>query len=432
MGAWPAQLMKRTLPSLGMLVVLAIADVPAVAADSVQAQADDGALATAPSDAMAAQDAATAQAVREALQQDALLNADLIQVAASRGMVKLDGRQPLLLALDRAVEVAEAVPGVRQVVDSMELWPRREVDGARLEADIVYALLTDPTTDRGELTVEAGDFGDVTLRGTVDSGAERRAAELLVKSIAGVQEVANEIQVNRGSARLDGEILDDVRRTLQWNARVDSDGIDVSVRDGVVTLAGEVGDGAQKRHAALASWVAGVAQVNTTALKVVPTRLRSAAVAALRTDAEIEAAVRRAIQAQPRLSMALIDVSVGKGVVTLLGTVASLRSKRIAHDLPLSVLGVRKVRDRIKIGGLIAESYDEAELRVRVERALSLNSLTADDAIRAQVRKGAVTLTGKVDRRSSREAAESLAESVPGVRSVKNQLIVAADSAAST
>jgi osmotically-inducible protein OsmY len=377
--------------------------------------------------ALASPDMELEQTVRRELALSPLIAADQIDVSAADGIVTLRGTQPLLLGIDRAARIAEEVPGVRQVVSSLELSQRREVDGAKLEYDIRYALLTDPATERGKIAVEAGDFGDVTLSGTVDSGAQRRLATLIVMSIAGVQSVNNQIEVDRGVARFDSEIVADVRRGLRWDVNVNSARIVVSAKDGVVTLSGAVRDGAERRRAANLSWVTGVRKVDVTPLQVTPHTTgtkRPPDPPSERFDAAISGAVRRAIDAHPRLTYAQVDVMVRQGIVTLRGTVASLQAKRIARSIPLRLLGVRDVHDQLRIGGLIAQSYDDAEIRRRVERALALNRLTVGNPIAARVRQSAVRLTGEVDRQYSRRVAEELVEGVPGVSSITNELSV--------
>lgn len=377
--------------------------------------------------AAASSDAELEQAVRRELALSPLIAMERVDVHAADGIVTLVGDQPLLLELDRAARVAEGVPGVRQVVNSLELSQRREVDGARLEYNIRYALLTDPATERGRIAVEAGDFGDVTLTGTVDNGAQRRLAAQIVMSIAGVQSVDNLIEVDRGVSRPDTEIVADVRRGLRWDVNVNSATIVVSAKDGVVTLSGAVRSGAEKRRASNLSWVAGVRQVDVVPLQVTPHMTATKQPPdppSGQFDAATADAIRRAIKAHPRLPYAQIDVTVKQGIVTLRGTVASLQAKRIARSISLGLLGVRDVRDRVRIGGLIAQLYDDAEIRRRVERALALNSLTAGHPMEVQVRKGAVQLTGEVDWQYSRGVAEELAEAVPGVLAVRNELNV--------
>lgn len=83
--------------------------------------------------------------------------------------------------------------------------------------------------------------GTVTLRGTVPSFKQRRAAVADAKATEGVDRVIDDLDVRW----LDDDVRDDelrgvVLQTLIWDAEVPAEFIDVKVRDGWVTLKGEV------------------------------------------------------------------------------------------------------------------------------------------------------------------------------------------------
>jgi osmotically-inducible protein OsmY len=111
-----------------------------------------------------------------------------------------------------------------------------------LEDDVIARLEDDPRiADSAEIAV-AGDGGIVTLRGTVGRFSQRRAAEQDARSAHGVYEVINHLKVNLLGAdrRQDDEIRGAALQRLIWDAEVSSDLIDVKVRDGWVTLKGDV------------------------------------------------------------------------------------------------------------------------------------------------------------------------------------------------
>lgn len=357
-----------------------------------------------------------------ALRRDPLVDASTIEIDANNQVLTLTGTQPMLIARDRATYLVEALRGVRQVTNAIDVVSGRDVDGERLESDIIYTLLTDPATERNEFTVEANNTGNVILRGAVDSGAERSIAEQIVKSIAGVRSVINEVGIRNVEQRPDDEILADVRRVLQWDAYVDSGDIQVDVKDGIVTLSGNVRSPAEKRRIVGLSWVAGVKQVNVVPLRVVQARKAVGARLEQQSDEAVAEAVRLALARDPRVSAGDIEVKVRNRVVTLTGTVQDLRSKRIAARTPYGIMDVASVRDRLRLPE--ARFYDDAEIRRRVERALDKNSATNDDAILVLVDDGAVTLQGISDDRYTRAIAEDLVATVRGVQSISNQLRV--------
>ena len=115
-------------------------------------------------------------------------------------------------------------------------------DSIRIENDILDALTDDPRVPTpGEIAVRAYD-GAVTLRGTVGSFAQRRAAEKDANGVKGVLTVDNELQVRLMDeyAREDAEIRGAALQTLMWDSELPVGAIDVKVRDGWVTLEGYV------------------------------------------------------------------------------------------------------------------------------------------------------------------------------------------------
>jgi osmotically-inducible protein OsmY len=113
---------------------------------------------------------------------------------------------------------------------------------SRIEANVVERLRKDerlPSPD--EIAVKAVG-AEVTLRGTVGSFAERRAAVRVTRSVDGVSEVNDQLRVRILSAdrREDAEIRGTALQRLAGDTEIPSESIDVEVRDGWVTLKGEV------------------------------------------------------------------------------------------------------------------------------------------------------------------------------------------------
>jgi hypothetical protein len=111
-----------------------------------------------------------------------------------------------------------------------------------LEDAVTGRLDLDPRIpDATEIAVSADD-GFVTLRGTVERFSQRRAAVEDVKKIDGVDEVDDQLKVNLIGAdrREDDEIRGVALQALIWDTDVPSDLVDVKVRDGWITLTGDV------------------------------------------------------------------------------------------------------------------------------------------------------------------------------------------------
>jgi|SRR5271166_1001883 len=110
-----------------------------------------------------------------------------------------------------------------------------------IEDDIRATLVADPRIpEPAEIAVSADD-GIVTLRGTVGSLAQRRAASRDARNVEGVYEVSDELQVRLldQTRREDAEIRGIALQILMWDIEVPSESIDVKVHDGWITLKGE-------------------------------------------------------------------------------------------------------------------------------------------------------------------------------------------------
>ena len=82
--------------------------------------------------------------------------------------------------------------------------------------------------------------GTVTLRGTVGSLQQRRAAVEIAKSVSGVRDVEDELRVDLRDRWEDSEVRGAALQALMSDAGVPADRVDVRVADGWLTLKGEV------------------------------------------------------------------------------------------------------------------------------------------------------------------------------------------------
>ena len=111
-----------------------------------------------------------------------------------------------------------------------------------LEDAVIENMDHDPRLpDSAEIAVSVAD-GVVTLRGTVESFSQRRAATDDAKQIEGVYQVDDQLKVNLVDAdrREDDEIRGVALQALIWDTEVPSDALDVHVEDGWITLKGDV------------------------------------------------------------------------------------------------------------------------------------------------------------------------------------------------
>jgi osmotically-inducible protein OsmY len=125
----------------------------------------------------------------------------------------------------------------------------------------------------------------------------------------------------------------------------------------------------------------------------------------------------------PKVDNEAIAVSAADGVVTLRGTVGSLREKREAKNAAERVYGVTSVDNNLQVRLMNDKKRDDAELRGDVLQALMLDTLIPT-TVDAKVKDGSVTLTGEADWQYQRDEAEFIAANVLGVVDVDDEIML--------
>jgi osmotically-inducible protein OsmY len=123
----------------------------------------------------------------------------------------------------------------------------------------------------------------------------------------------------------------------------------------------------------------------------------------------------------PQVGSEAIEVLAASGMVTLRGTVASLRLKRAGGGAAARVRGVTRVANELRVHIPDKDRRDDEDLRGDVLEALMLD-VSVPMTVDAQARDGFVTLTGTVQWHYQREAAEFRTANVPGVAGVDNTI----------
>jgi len=201
-------------------------------------------------------------------------------------------------------------------------------------------------------------------------------------------------------------------------------GVSASVEDGIVTLSGTVEllidkENAEKRVRKVKN-VDGVRNHIEVAGKQL-------------SDAELRETLANKLR-YDRVGYGIVfnnpTVSVENGAVTIGGKVRDYPDRNSAIAIVETTPGVKDVTDEIDVA---PPSLTDDELRVRLARAvyghsgLQKYALDPQAPIRIVVENGHVELAGVVLNKGDRQIAYAQANSVPGVFSVKNGLMVASE-----
>ena len=210
----------------------------------------------------------------------------------------------------------------------------------QLQLDVLDELRWEPGVKATDIGATVKD-GVVTLEGTVDSYAEKWAAEEAVKRLPGVKALAMDIEVKipGSNERTDTDIAQAAESALKWDIAVPSNKIKVSVERGFVTLDGEVDWKFQKSAADRAvrhlTGVTGMNNFITIKPKVAPEKVTEKIEAALKRNAILDAEQ--------------ITVQADGSKVTLSGTVHSWAELDAAVDAAWAAPGVSEVENQLAV-----------------------------------------------------------------------------------
>jgi len=136
-------------------------------------------------------------------------------------------------------------------------------------------------------------------------------------------------------------------------------------------------------------------------------------------DDDLRRNVAAELSWDPQADSEAIEISAASGMITLRGTVASLRLKQAGGRAAERVRGVTWVANELRVQIPGKDRRDDEDLRGDVLEALMLD-VSVPMTVDAQAREGFVTLTGTAQWHYQREAAELRTANVPGVAGVDN------------
>ena len=131
--------------------------------------------------------------------------------------------------------------------------------------------------------------------------------------------------------------------------------------------------------------------------------------------------------ADSRVKGSEINVATTNGTVMIRGKVDTKAAKQAAESIAKDIPGVKKVKNELQVvAPAKREATDEKDeaITARVNETLANDDKLKSAGITAQTNAGVVSLIGEVPDIATSAHASSSVRQVPGVRSVKNDLMV--------
>lgn len=187
-----------------------------------------------------------------------------IGTAAKDGVVTLTGKVSTYAEKNAAEEAAQKVAGVRAIANDIEV--DLHDSAKRSDSDIAAAALA---AIESNVALPANDIkvivreGWITFEGEVSLRFQADMAEQAVQNLWGVKGVFNNLVLKAPSQATTLDVKSKIEDAFRRHAELDADAISVDIKEGALTLSGDVHSILERNIAAATAWATpGVRNVN--------------------------------------------------------------------------------------------------------------------------------------------------------------------------
>ena len=193
-----------------------------------------------------------------------------IEASVADDTVVLAGEVPSIAARHLALDFVAGLPGVREVVDQLQVEASEAMGDGAIADHLQRSLMSDSAfgfceirragsarrvPDSGQPYISfAVEDGVVRLGGEVPSLTHKRLAGVLAWWVPGSRDVVNDIGVEPPERDTDQEILDALRVVLEKDPFVNASQIRATCKDSRIVLQGAVRSTAEKGLAESDAW----------------------------------------------------------------------------------------------------------------------------------------------------------------------------------
>ena len=214
--------------------------------------------------------------------------------------------------------------------------------------------------------------------------------------------------------KTDAQIQKDVMDQLKWEPLLTASQIGVAVKEGVVTLSGQVDSYFKKTKAEEAT-------KKVSGVKAIAEEMQIGVSPAFnKTDTEIAEAIVNALKWHAAVQEDKIKIKVENGAVILEGEVEWEFQRLNARMAVENLAGVKSISNFIRVKPKVSA----VDIKTKITAAFARNATIDAARITADVNGSTVILTGNVRSIAEKEDAEAAAWAAPGVTNVDSKLKV--------